>query len=212
MKRYFQCDDAAVVVTIAHGELMRARIKMLEARSGVSEPDAVSGFTAYDPLESYTGVAYADSQNFPNTNGVEANSAVGPLWFDAVFDRVFDEGLEDECGNLGVERRGVDGMLDAEPFAKTPLLQGEVTTEKIEFSAQGNFLLVGSVERGSKKFAEIAEHVVRSGGVSVNEGGNGVERVEEEMRIELHLKRGEPGLREACLSREGTALAFSCTP
>jgi hypothetical protein len=209
VKRNFQRDDATAVVAITHGELMGSGVKLFEACAGVGESDSVTRFAADDPFESHTGVAHADTQNFADTNGSEADDAAGSLGFDAMFDGVFDEWLEDECGNHGVEHRGIDGILDAKSVAKPPFLNRKVTTEKIEFATQGNFLFVGGVEGGSQQFAEVSEHVVRSGGVAVNEGRDGVERVEEEMRIELHLECGETGLREAGLSGEGAALALS---
>lgn len=209
MKRNFQRDDATAVVAITHGELMGSGVKLFKSRAGVGEADSVTRFAADDPFESHTGVAHADTQNFSDTNGSEADGAAGSLWFYTVFDGVFDEWLEDECGNHGVEHRGIDGMLDVKSIAKAPLFNGKVTTQKIDFATQGNFLFVGGVESSSQQFTEVSEHVVCGVGVGVNEGGDGVERVEEEMRIELHLECGEPGLREAGLSGEGAALALS---
>ena len=46
----------------------------------------------------------------------------------------------------------------------------------------------------------------------MNEGGDGVECVKKEMRIELHLQRGEAGLGETSLRREGAALPLTRQP
>lgn len=47
-------------------------------------------------------------------------------------------------------------------------------------------LIAGALESEPKEIAELREHLVRGFSIFVNQGGYGVERIEEKVRVNLH--------------------------
>ena len=59
------------------------------------------------------------------------------------------------------------------------------------------------IERQSQEIAETADHPVRDLRLRVHQGGDGVERVEKEMRVELRLQRPQPSVGQLRLQLQG---------
>src|SRR5262245_8088847 len=102
---------------------------------------------AQHAFQSRASVAHTQTQPVVNATGSDADNARGPLRFDAVLDGVFDERLQNECGHVGVEQSGVNGLPNAQAFSETRLLDSEVAAEKIHFAAECDFLFAFRIER-----------------------------------------------------------------
>ncbi len=110
----------------------------------------------------------------------------------SVLDRVLDQGLHEKRWEKDGSRGRRDAPLDLESGPEARLLQREVRVDVAEFVVER-----GERRRASKRGAA----VVRKGqhefagyiGLRAGEGGDGVERVEEEVRFDLRLQRGELG-------------------
>src|SRR5262245_45677198 len=100
-----------------------------------------------------------------------------------MLDRVLHERLEDQSRNLGVERDGIDVVIDRVPVLNSRLFGREVRLEELEFVWKRNARGAGSRERNPKKIAQATDHSVRRLGLGVDQGRDSVERVEQEMRM-----------------------------
>ncbi len=58
--------------------------------------------------------------------------------FDAVFDGILDEGLEEQGGDGFVEQGGIDVAFDLEPGAEAHLFEVEIAVDEAEFLAKGD--------------------------------------------------------------------------
>src|SRR5262249_2751284 len=68
---------------------------------------------------------------------------------------------------------------------------------------------VGLVQRGPQKVAELGQHAVGQLDVLVDELGDGVEGVEQEVRVQLHLEDLQLGLGQLRLQLRGEQLALA---
>src|SRR5262245_749287 len=100
-----------------------------------------------------------------------------------MLDRVLHERLEDQSRNLGVERVGIDVVIDREPVLKSRLFDLEILLEELEFLVKRNARGARTRERNPKKIAQATDHSVRRLGLGVDQGRDSVERVEQEMRM-----------------------------
>jgi hypothetical protein len=126
-----------------------------------------------------------------------------------VLEGVFDEGLEQEDWDEAIEGVLRDLLDDAEAVAEADLLDGEVAADELEFVAEGEFLGFGVFEGQAEEVAEIADHFVGRVWVPVDERGDGIEGVEEEVGLELGPECGKAALGEAGCEFEATAFAFA---
>ena len=115
----------------------------------------------------------------------------------AVFDRVLDHGLQNQAGNL----RGKKflGNVDAElkTLGKTHLLNVQILLGELQFLAERHLLSVGILHHSPQEVTQPDDHAHgRVVSFFAHQAGNGVERVEQEMRLDLPAQRAELGLRE----------------
>jgi len=69
------------------------------------------------------------------------------------------------------------------------LLDGDVVVEKGEFLGKRNLLPVPRVERQAKQIAQVLNHGARQPGIALHLRRDGVERIKEKMRVQLHAQR-----------------------
>ena len=109
--------------------------------------------------------------------------------FDAVAHGVFEERLQNQIRHQGIERLRRNVHLNLQSIAEARLLDLGVAFEEIDFFTQGDLLRVRALERMAQQVAKSHEHFICGFHVLVHERGDGVERVEKEMRVKLHLQR-----------------------
>ncbi len=115
---------------------------------------------------------------------------------DAVFDGVFDEGLEEQGRDGAGSGRGVDGDGGAEAVSEADGFEGEIVGDGGEFGLEGDGVGVVVAEAMAEDVREAGEHVLGAGGVEVDEGADGVEGVEQEVGVELGFEGAELGFAE----------------
>src|SRR5882724_6599407 len=147
---------------------MRSGVKLFEPRARVGKTKPVTPSSAQNTFQSRSCVTYTQSQNVTRSTGTHADNACRALWFNSVLDRVFDQWLQNERRDAGIEQIRFDRFLDAQAFSEARLLDSEVAAEKIEFAPQRNFLFALCVECGAKQLAQMAEHSVGGARVGVN--------------------------------------------
>ena len=92
---------------------------------------------------------------------------------------------------------------------KAHLLDFEIAPEEFEFLAQRDLLHVAAIQRAAEQFAEADDHAVGRVGILVDERGDGVERIEQEVRIDLHAQGLQAGLDEFGGERRRLAFALA---
>ena len=96
---------------------------------------------------------------------------------------------------------GLDLELRLEPISKTNLLNFEVATHEFHFFLERDQLLLRMIESQAQKIAEAGDHAAGFRRIFEDERRDRVERVEKEMRVQLHLEGAELRLRELRFQR-----------
>jgi hypothetical protein len=127
---------------------------------------------------------------------------------DAVTNGILDERLQDEVRNWHVQDRLLDVDVDLEPVAEPRLLDVEVAPDELELATERHERAIAGGEGLAQEVAEPGDHLVGRLGILVHQLGNGVERVEEKVRVELHLQELETRRRQPCLEKRRSHLAL----
>jgi len=70
-------------------------------------------------------------------------------------------------------------------------------------AVQNALSFVGFVQRMPQQLAEARDHLAHAAWVALHQAGNGVQRVEQEMRVQLRAERVKPRAGELCLETRG---------
>ena len=111
-----------------------------------------------------------------------------------MLDRVLDERLQDQPRHFGVERLGIDLELDRQAILEARLLDLEVLLQELQLLLQRDAGRAGAIERQAQQIAQAADHAIGGVGIRVHERRDRVQRVEQEMRLQLGLERAQPRL------------------
>ena len=76
-------------------------------------------------------------------------------------------------------------------------------SEELQLLLQRNPVHPRLIERQSQEIAETADHPVRDLRLRVHQGGDGVERVEQKVRVKLRLQRPQPSVGQLRLQLQG---------
>src|SRR6266540_3072901 len=112
--------------------------------------------------------------------------------------------LQREAGSRGGQERIFYVEFGPQPVGESRLFYGDVLPDEFKLFSEGNFIHTMSAQRRSQHFAQLLDDA--HGGLAVvvtHEHGDSIERVEEEVRIHLRLKRGEARVREDRRSEKG---------
>ena len=85
-------------------------------------------------------------------------------------------------------------------------------SEQVELPRERHSVDGSHVERLAQQHAERRDHAIGRAGVLVHELGNRVQRVEEKVRVQLHLEQLEPGFGQPRLELRGAQLPFASRP
>src|SRR5215204_1094062 len=92
---------------------------------------------------------------------------------------------------------------------KAHALDLQVEGQELKLLLERDLLRAGVLQGETEEVAQSSDHAVGRVRVAVQEGGDGVERVEEEVRMELHLEGFELRLRELRLEPRRAQLALA---
>ena len=123
-------------------------------------------------------------------------------------DGVFDERLEHLVGHPDVERVGRHVHDHPEPVGEARLLDVQVAAQELELLLQRHFLDADRRQRHAEQVAQLRQHLVGGVGVAVDQRRDRVQRVEQEVRVELPFQHFELRLRQPRLELRGAQLAL----
>src|SRR5262245_5067264 len=102
--------------------------------------------------------------------------------------RILDQVLQREARHYGGDERIADVEFGSQPIGESRLLNGDVLPDEFEFFSERDFIRAMAAERGPQHFTQLFDDAHRGLTLVVaHEHGDGVERVEEEVRVDLRL-------------------------
>ena len=177
----------------------QARVAVRHARSGSSRRRAPRGARGYCagrrrgarpscmPSRS-PGPSSLTAQLEPALARASLDAHRSPLLArgDRVLERVLQQRLQQQARHQRLERGLLDGVFQAQPLAEAQPLGAQVQVERLELLAQGHLLHRILVERVAQEFRQARDRVVRHAVLVVeDEGRDGVQGVEQEVRVQL---------------------------
>ncbi len=118
---------------------------------------------------------------------------------DAVADGVLDQRLQQQARHLGCQGFVVDGVVDRQAVAEPDALDVEIAFDQVDLFVQRHERLAAGVEGEAQQIAQTGEHGACRGGVLLDEGRDGVQRVEQEVGLQLPAQRRQLSLGQALL-------------
>ena len=116
-----------------------------------------------------------------------------------MLDGVLSQRLERQRRHQRAEHIGVDGLLDRQSVAEAGLLDREVVARQRQFIGERDLGPTVSVEHAPEQARQLGHHRLRPLGVALDERADRVERVEQEVGVELHPERRQPGFDQLAL-------------
>lgn len=113
---------------------------------------------------------------------------------EAVADGVFDEGLKDQSGDNGVLGMGSNVEDETETVSEADALDGEVVVEGGKFFAERDVEAIFCFDGVAEEVAQVFDHATGEAWLGIDLGGDGIQCVEEEVRVELVAEGVEGGL------------------
>ena len=101
---------------------------------------------------------------------------------------VLHDGLEKKPGNRSRADPRIHVPDHPEARAETRLLDGQIPLDKAELLVQRHGAGIGYLEGVAKQVGERLHHLLRLGRIGLEQGGDRVERVEEEVRVDSSLE------------------------
>src|SRR5262249_13217957 len=182
-------DGAASRAALDLGQVIRP-VQALEARSQVAQPDAARiDLREHRLRHAEPVVADRQREELAVHVRVDRHRADAALARQAVLDGVLDQRLQDEVRDELAKAAGVDVGLHAQALVEAGALDVEVRTRHLEFLGQRYELLLGSMEDVAEDLGEALDAGLRLVGVGVDQLGDRVEAVEEEVRVDLGPQR-----------------------
>src|SRR5262249_33612634 len=99
---------------------------------------------------------------------------------------VFDDGLKQHAGDIGIQSFGIDVSTNGQTLAQHQLLNFEVVVQEVEFVGKRDELWAFVIEADAQKRAQAKNDTVGKCGIPFErKRGYHVQGVEQEMRVEL---------------------------
>ena len=108
-----------------------------------------------------------------------------------MLDRVLHEWLQQEAGHQRLAGPFAGGDAHLQAIAKTRPLDLDIAIEQRQLAIQRHAIDEPDIERLAQQMAQVADHALGRFGPLVDQLGDGVERVEQEVRLELHAQHLE---------------------
>src|SRR5215510_7211476 len=124
---------------------------------------------------------------------------------------VFNDWLENQIGNADIEHLRIDANIGRESILKTNALDLEITVQKLDFLLKCDFHRAGILECQSQEVAETRNHLAGGFSVSAQQRGDGMQGIEEKVRMNLHLQRFQLRLHQLSAKLRSFELVFAVT-
>ena len=193
---------------------IRCAVEVFQARGDIAEPDAGVALEIPTGREADAIIAHAQMQHRPVAGSGDVDVAAGGPGDDAVSNGIFDQRLQQKTGDHDIERVVAGIHRDGDASFEAGGFNGQIVVEEGEFFGEGDEGPRTKSERGAEKIAEAFHQAAGGGRIGFGEGADSVERVKEEVRMNLgaeglQLSFGETALELSGFEREIAGLLFA---
>src|SRR5262245_40884430 len=195
-KRNGQADDQSALVPIAQIEVGAGAVKLLQPRAGVGPSDAFFDLRAPGVRQTRAVVAYLKLEFILFEPGRNLDQPRRGVWRDSVTDGVFDQRLQNQIRHARVERLRLDIHLHLQAISESRLFNLQVAFEKFQLLPKRRLLRTDVLHSQSQQVAQPRDHPLGGFHVAAHQRRDGVQRVEEEMWMQLHFQRLQLSLRQ----------------
>ena len=141
-------------------------------------------------------VGHFDEIRSPSSAAAQRDRAAMDARLKSMLDAVLDERLQQDAGHQNLERARIDLLFHAQLVgAEADHLDVEIIVGKLQLLAQRN-VGVMVLEQGAQNVGQLDGHLAGQLRLAAHQRGDGVERIEEEMGIDLALQGVKAGFKQ----------------
>src|SRR6266446_5167808 len=118
--------------------------------------------------------------------------------FHSMAQRIFQQRLQNKLRHERLVQGWVNRIGHAQFILEAFLHQVEIQPRDFQFFREGNLMRARGLEREAQEVAQLRDHRVRGSNVFVHDGRNRVQRVEEEVRLQLQTQIFQLRLSQLC--------------
>src|SRR5260370_28840835 len=113
-----------------------------------------------------------------------------------MLDAVFDQRLQQHAGHHRLERRRIEILDDLELVpSKTYDFNVQIIVDELHFLTQRDER-IRTMQQTAKNGSELQDHLPRRVGIEAHQRRNGIQRIEQEVRVDLILQRRHARLQQ----------------
>src|SRR5271165_6839925 len=206
-ERNVDLDDAASAGRIFQGHLVVAVIELLQASARVAQSDSFWRDRA-ETGEPLAVVADLDPQLVEHLARGDANAAGRAARADAVANGVLHQRLQEQVRNQRRQCVRLNIHLYLQPVLEARLLNVNVLLQEGQLAAERQFVDTNSVQREAQQVRQLQGHVLGGKSIVAGQSGDGIQRVEQEMRLKLDLQHLKLRIRELRFQLRRPQFAF----
>ncbi|MNI31800.1 hypothetical protein D3C73_856920 [compost metagenome] len=183
--------------------LGRIAVQLAQAQPRIGQADTMATWRP-GLLQRAVLVAHLDAQHVTVAAALDLDGVLAKVAADAMAQRVFHQRLQDQAWNRAIKQFWCDVDAAVQAVLETRALDAQVQLDQFQFLAQTDFLAIVVLQKGTQQLAQAQQHVFGTGLVFIQQGDDCVQRIEQEMRLQLRLQCQQPRLRQlgrhpACL-------------
>src|SRR5208337_2992215 len=194
-ERNVDLDDAASAGRIFQGHLVVVVVKLLQASARVAQADSFWRDRA-ETGKSLAVVADLDPQLVEDLARRDANAAGSAARADAVANGVLHQRLQEQVRHQRRQSAGLNIHLHLQPVVEARLLNVNVLLQEGQLAAERKFVDADSIQREAQQVRQLQGHVLGGEAIVAGQRGDGIQGVEQEVRLKLDLQHLKLCVRE----------------
>src|SRR6202522_2599282 len=144
------------------------------------------------------GIFHSDGHAARGGGGGDSQPPLTVAIGEAVLDRILYQRLDGENGNQDVQTILVDADVGLQPGTQAQALDVQIGGNNLDFLGKRDQRLAG-LQEVSKNFGQVQYRAACAGSLARNDAVERIQRIEQEMRIDLRLERLQFRLRDQAL-------------
>src|SRR5262245_5108286 len=211
-ERNLQRDDQSVGLVVFERQHIRVAIRLFEAGARVAQSNArfESRRRAILRCDPRPVVRDPHLQSSVVDERAQADLARRVLFGDSMADGVLDQWLQDQIWKARIEQRRPFVFYfqpDLQTVFEAHSLDVQIEPQKFQFLPEGRQLLAAVLQRQTQKVSEPRHHLIGGVNILMKQSRDRIERIEQEVRLQLHLQRLQLSLGQ--LRRQDRRLHFA---
>ena len=163
-------------------------IESVESIGRVRKTDAAGQKCPFRFVDSDPVVANFKVETTLRTAGGDVDMNSAGKWFDAVTNGIFNQRLKDQLRYKRIIESALDIHADQKFVFETSAHDVEIEFKKMQLFGEANFLSRRTGNCEAQELAQARNHLIGCAHVFVHRCGDGVKRIEEEVRLKLEAQ------------------------